>query len=88
MKPAPWAWTAVQARLGPVDARGLGPLGLCLLHWTYLTLFLALTAVLALWLLERRGLTVRTVRPYLTALLAGPERPVTDAARFRQRCRP
>jgi hypothetical protein len=88
MKPVPWAWTAVQARFGPIDARGLGPLGLYLLHWTYLTLFLALAAVLALWLLERRGLTVRTIWPYLRALLVGPERPVTDVTRFRQRCRP
>ncbi|MDR0549565.1 MAG: IcmT/TraK family protein [Deltaproteobacteria bacterium] len=83
----PWAWTALKPRFFILDARVVFPLGLWLLRWAWLTLFLALFSVTLLAILERRGLTLAAAWPLLKVKLTGPEREVGERRRFRERIR-
>jgi hypothetical protein len=83
----PWAWTAKKAQFFFLDARVVFPLGIWLLRWAWLTLFLAFFSILALALLERRGLGLNAALSILKVKLIGPERETLDPRRFRERCR-
>lgn len=72
-----WCDTALQPRLGPLDARVVFPVGLWFLHWAYWTFVLALAAIAFLVALDKAGLPVNSaVRQFRTFIL-GRRRPVT-----------
>jgi hypothetical protein len=82
-----WCDSAIQPRLGPLDARVIFPLFLWFLHWAYWTLAIALAAVGLLVLLDKLGLPVNVAARQLRTTILGRRRPVQDPVVFRRRCR-
>jgi hypothetical protein len=82
-----WSASSLHPRLFFLDARGVFPLALCLLHWSRATFALALLSVSILWVLERLGMPPNASLHYLRALLAGSLRPAGDVRTWRVRSR-
>ena len=80
-----WCDTGHTPHIGPLDARVLAPIGLCMVHISLVTLEIAGVGVLFFWLLETRGLTPpvawRVFRSWAAGKVRWVERP--GAARRR-----
>lgn len=70
-----WRDTMRTLRLGPFDARLLGFILLFLVHMAMWTAGLAAGAILAFWLMERRGYVLPIALRKIRSWLAGPDRP-------------
>ncbi|MDR1050943.1 MAG: IcmT/TraK family protein [Deltaproteobacteria bacterium] len=81
----PWAFTALQPRLGRLDARAVFPILLWLLHWSWWTFGLALAGVAFLAWLDWSGLPFEAVPGRARTLLVGRLRPALDVAVLRAR---
>jgi intracellular multiplication protein IcmT len=68
-----------------LDARAVFPLGLWLLHWSWWTLWVALSALAILTALDWAGLPPEVAAARLRAVLAGRIRPAADVAAMRRR---
>ncbi|MHB8408970.1 MAG: IcmT/TraK family protein [Acidiferrobacterales bacterium] len=78
-----WRDTALNPRMGPIDARALFPIGLWAMHFALWTFVIALLGVAALWLAERWGYAPAAAARALRNRLAGVRRLPTDRGRFR-----
>jgi len=82
-----WCDTALQPRLGPLDARVVFPVALWFLHWAYWTFYIAVIAIGVLVLLEKAGLPVNAAFRQFKTVLLGRRRPVPaqDVLKLRKR---
>jgi intracellular multiplication protein IcmT len=80
-----WAHSALRPRLWRLDARAVFPVLLWLVHWSWWTLGLALSGILALALTDLAGLPPGDCLARLRSILVGSLRPATDPAALRRR---
>ena len=52
-----WRDTGIPPKIGPLDARAVFPFVLWFFHWAYWTAAIALAAIVALYLVQRTGMT-------------------------------
>lgn len=81
---AHWRETMRPARFFIVDARAAVLIGICMLHFRTWTVALMLFGMVALVLLERKGLTVPAAGRALRAYIAGKRRPHVSWMRRRR----
>jgi hypothetical protein len=82
-----WRYTALSPKFFCVDAKAVFPLGIFALHWSWITLTVALVSTLGLLILQRKHIPFGAFLRYLRVLLVGRFRPATDTHKFRIRSR-
>lgn len=83
-----WRDTALPPKIFVLDARAIFPLALWIFHWAWWTFYVALGAIVLLFLVQRTGMTpmgcVRSIR----LMIIGRRRETRiDESRWRTRCR-
>lgn len=83
-----WRDTGLTPKIGPLDARAVFPLGVWLFHWSTGTAILAVSCILALYLVQRTGMPPVACLRYLRMRLVGRRRESSANERqWRIRCR-
>lgn len=83
-----WRDTALTPKIFILDARAVFPLALWLFHWAWWTAGLAFTAIAALYLVQRTGMTpLACLRAIRTAFLGRCRETRYHETQWRKRCR-
>ncbi|MGV7095278.1 IcmT/TraK family protein [Desulfovibrio sp. QI0434] len=83
-----WRDTAITPKIFILDARAVFPLGLWLFHWAWWTAAVAGVAIVALYLVQRTGMTPLACFRALRVAFMGRRRETTqNEVQWRQRCR-
>ena len=83
-----WRDTAITPKIFILDARAVFPLGLWLFHWAWWTAAVAGGAIVALYLVQRTGMTPLACFRALRVAFMGRRRETRQhEAHWRQRCR-
>lgn len=83
-----WRDTGIAPKIGPLDARAVFPLFLFLFHWAYWTAAVAGAAILALYLVQRTGMTpLACLRAIRVATLGRRRETRANELQWRKRCR-
>jgi intracellular multiplication protein IcmT len=83
-----WRDTGIPPKIGPLDARAVFPLALWFFHWAYWTMAIALTAVVALYLVQRTGMTPLGCIRFLRVAMLGKRRETRNhESQWRRRAR-
>ena len=83
-----WRDTALTPKIFILDARAVFPLALWLFHWAYWTACVAVIGIVALYLVQRTGMTPLACARALRVAFMGKRRETKpNEAHWRQRCR-
>ena len=83
-----WRDTAITPKIFILDARAVFPLGLWLFHWAWWTAAVAGGAIVALYLVQRTGMTPLACFRALRVAFMGRRRETRqNEVQWRQRCR-
>ena len=83
-----WRDTALTPKIFILDARAVFPLALWLFHWAYWTACVAVIGIVALYLVQRTGMTPLACARALRVAFMGRRRETTQSeVQWRQRCR-
>ena len=83
-----WRDTALTPKIFILDARAVFPLALWLFHWAYWTACVAVIGIVALYLVQRTGMTPLACARALRVAFMGRRRETTqNEVQWRQRCR-
>jgi len=83
-----WRDTALTPKIFILDARAVFPLALWLFHWAYWTACVAVIGIVALYLVQRTGMTPLACARALRVAFMGNRRETRhNEAHWRQRCR-
>jgi intracellular multiplication protein IcmT len=83
-----WRDTGIPPKIGTLDARAIFPLALWAFHWAWWTAAIALAAVIALYLVQRTGMTpIGCVRVFRVAILGKRRETRNHESQWRKRTR-
>lgn len=83
-----WRDTALQPKIGPLNASAVFPVMLWVFHWAWWTFWVAIISIVILFLIQRTGMSATGCLLSLRCLLIGRRRVVrVTASMWRKRCR-
>jgi intracellular multiplication protein IcmT len=83
-----WRDTGIAPKILILDARAVFPIGLWLFHWSWWTAGAALVCIVALYLVQRTGMSpLACLRALRTAFMGARRETRTNEHQWRKRCR-